>query len=171
MKYQGHSRYSTPTPKRSVHTCWCYQMETFSVSLILCEGNPAVTGGLPSQRSVTRNLDIFLDLRLNKRMSKRSRRRWFETPSRSLCCHLNDHSCFVVCCIEYRSPWWRHEMETFSALLAFCWGFTGHRWISLTKASGAELWCFLWSAPEQRVVQTIETPVIWHAITLIMTSL
>ena len=29
------------------------------------------------------------------------------------------------------------------------WGdFTGHRWIPLTKASAAELWCFLWSAPE-----------------------
>ena len=28
------------------------------------------------------------------------------------------------------------------------WGeFTGHRWIPLTKASHAELWCFLWSAP------------------------
>ena len=27
------------------------------------------------------------------------------------------------------------------------WGeLTGHRWIPLTKASGAELWCFLWSA-------------------------
>ena len=29
------------------------------------------------------------------------------------------------------------------------WGeFTGHQWIPLTKASDAELWCFLWSAPE-----------------------
>ena len=29
------------------------------------------------------------------------------------------------------------------------WGeFTGHRWIPLTKASDAELWCFLWSPPE-----------------------
>ena len=28
-----------------------------------------------------------------------------------------------------------------------CWEFTGHRWIPLTKASDAELWCFLWSAP------------------------
>ena len=26
--------------------------------------------------------------------------------------------------------------------------FTGHRWIPLTKASDAELWCFPWSAPE-----------------------
>ena len=29
------------------------------------------------------------------------------------------------------------------------WGeFTGHRWIPRTKASDAELWCFLWSLPE-----------------------
>ena len=29
-----------------------------------------------------------------------------------------------------------------------CGEFTGHRWIPLTKASDAELWCFLWSTPE-----------------------
>ena len=29
-----------------------------------------------------------------------------------------------------------------------CGKFTGHRWISHTKASDAELWCFLWSVPE-----------------------
>ena len=28
-----------------------------------------------------------------------------------------------------------------------CGEFTGHRWIPLTKANKAELWCFLWSAP------------------------
>ena len=28
-----------------------------------------------------------------------------------------------------------------------CRKFTGHRWIPLTKAIDAELWCFLWSAP------------------------
>ena len=44
-------------------------------------------------------------------------------------------------------------------------------WIPLTKANDADLWCFLWSAPEQTVEQTIETPVIWDAIALIMTSL
>ena len=27
-----------------------------------------------------------------------------------------------------------------------CGQFNGHRWIPLTKASDAELWCFLWSA-------------------------
>ena len=29
-----------------------------------------------------------------------------------------------------------------------CGEFTGPRWISRTKASDAELWCFLWSVPE-----------------------
>ena len=29
-----------------------------------------------------------------------------------------------------------------------CGEFTGHRWIPLTKASDAGLWCFLWSASE-----------------------
>ena len=43
-------------------------------------------------------------------------------------------------------------METFSALLALCGGeFTGDRRIPLTKASDAQLWCFLWSAPEWTV--------------------
>ena len=28
-----------------------------------------------------------------------------------------------------------------------CGEFTGHRWIPRTKASDAELWCFLWSGP------------------------
>ena len=50
-------------------------------------------------------------------------------------------------------------------------GFTGQRRIPLTKASDTELWCFLWSVPEHTVEQTIETPVIWDAIRLIMTSL
>ena len=52
------------------------------------------------------------------------------------------------------------------------WGeSTSQRWIPLTKASDAELWCLLWPEPEQMVKQTIVTPVIWDAIVLIMTSL
>ena len=62
-------------------------------------------------------------------------------------------------------------MEAFSALLALVRGIHGHRWIPLTKASDAELWCFHWSALEQTVEKTIETPVIWDAIALFMTSL
>ena len=33
----------------------------------------------------------------------------------------------------------------------FCGEFTSHRWIPLTKASHAELWFFVWSAPKQTV--------------------
>ena len=52
------------------------------------------------------------------------------------------------------------------------WGeSTGDWWIPLTKASDAELWCFLGYAPQQTVEQTIETSVIWDTIALIMTSL
>ena len=69
-------------------------------------------------------------------------------------------------------PRWRHQMETFSLVTDPLWGeFTGHRSIPFTKASDAELWWFLWSAPEQTIEQTIGTLVIWNAIVLIMTSL
>ena len=36
---------------------------------------------IPSQRPVAQSFDVFCELRLNKRLSKQSRRRWFETPS------------------------------------------------------------------------------------------
>ena len=38
--------------------------------------------------------------------------------------------------------------NTFRVTGHLCGEFTGHRWIPGTKASGAELCCFLWSAPE-----------------------
>ena len=58
--------------------------------LVLCEGNPPVTGGFPSQRSVTRSFDGFFDVHLlNKRLSKQSRYWLFETPYRSLLRHCN----------------------------------------------------------------------------------
>ena len=46
--------------------------------------------------------------------------------------------------MSYVVTWWRHQMETFSLLLALVRGI--HR-SPVTKASDAELWCFLWSAP------------------------
>ena len=42
-------------------------------------------------------------------------------------------------------------------------------WTPLTKASDADFWCFLWSAPEQTVEQTTETLLIRDAIALILT--
>ena len=68
-------------------------METFSALLALCAMNSPVTCEFPSQRPVTRSFDVFFDLCLNKRLSKQLRRRWFETPSRSLWCHCNWPHC------------------------------------------------------------------------------
>ena len=58
---------------------------------------------------------------------------------------INTECCFVT------QSWWRHQMETFSALLALCVGnspVTGK--FPLTKASDAEPWCFLGSRVNNR---------------------
>ena len=57
--------------------------------LAFCAGNSPVTGEFSVQRPVTRSFDIFFDLRVSKRLNKQSKRRWFETPSRSLWRHCN----------------------------------------------------------------------------------
>ena len=54
-----------------------------------CAGNSPVPGEFPSRRPVTRSFDIFFDLRLNTRLSKQTRCRWFETSLRSLWRHCN----------------------------------------------------------------------------------
>ena len=54
------------------------------------------TGEFPTQMPVTRSFDIFFDLRLNKRLSKPSRRRWFETPSCSLWRHCSVYPLFQI---------------------------------------------------------------------------
>ena len=61
---------------------WRHQMVTFSASLAICAGNSPVPGEFSAQRSVTRSVDVFFDLRPNKRLSKQSRGWWFEPPSR-----------------------------------------------------------------------------------------
>ena len=68
---------------------WRHQMDTFSALLALCEGNPSVTGGFPSQRPVTRSFDVFFDLLLNKRLRKHSRRQRLRTTPWSLWRHCN----------------------------------------------------------------------------------
>ena len=40
---------------------WRHQKETFSALLVLCEGNPPVNDGFPSQRPVTRSFYIIFD--------------------------------------------------------------------------------------------------------------
>ena len=80
---------------------WRHHMGTFSALPTLCEGNPRVTGGFRSQRPLTRSFDVLFDLRLNIRLSKHSRRWWFETPPRLLWRLCNDNH--VLWC-KYLSP-------------------------------------------------------------------
>ena len=89
------------------------QMEIFSALLALCEGNLAVTVGFPSQRPVRRSFDGFFDLRLNKWLSKQSRLRWFETPSRSSWRHAN---------ADWRQPtvWWMYNRRVLSRNSSVC---------------------------------------------------
>ena len=97
---------------------WRHQMETFSALLALCAGNSPVPGELPAQRPVTRRFDVLFDLRLNKRLSKQSWGWWFETPSGPLWRHCN----VTAPPSGANDTWWRHQMESFSALLAICAG-------------------------------------------------
>ena len=58
---------------------WRNQMETFPRYWPFVRG---IHRWFPSQRTVPRSFGVFFALRLNKRLRKQSRRRWFETPSR-----------------------------------------------------------------------------------------
>ena len=139
-------------------------METFSTLVALCEGKPPVTCGFPSQRPVMQNFNVFFDLHLIKRVSKS--RRWrsetppcslwhqcnaqcLQYPGSALSMHNTDYTnLYVFSLVSISLFWiysWCHQMETFSELLALC---AGSRWIPRTKASDAELWCFISSASE-----------------------
>ena len=92
--------------------------------------------------------------------------------------HIIDRAIAQSNCIRYglMQKWkLNHDDVTTWKSVPCYWPFVkGNRRspvVPLTKASGAELRCLLWSAPEQRVEQTDETPVICDAIVLIMTSL
>ena len=73
-------------------------METFSALLAICAGNSPVPGEFPAQRPVTRNFDVFFDLRLTKRLSEQSWGWWIETPSRPLRRHRNVMNLQLTCC-------------------------------------------------------------------------
>ena len=80
---------------------WRHQMETFSALLSLCAENSLVTGESLAQRPVTQSFDVFLDLHLNKRLSKQSWGWWFETPSHSLWRYCNVYANFS----SLMAPW------------------------------------------------------------------
>ena len=101
----------------------------------------------------------FVRMQSNKLLDKQPRCRWFHMAFmwRDCCKYYQNAghicrcvlsmsvyacTCMCTCSImkSWDGTWWRHQMETVSALLAICAGnspVTGHR----TKVSDAELWC------------------------------
>ena len=63
-------------------------------------------GEFQTQRPVTRNFDVFFDLRLNKRLSKQPWGLWFEEPSWSLWRQCN------VLRLQHQKGIARHELIT-----------------------------------------------------------
>ena len=102
-------------------------MEIFSALLAICAGNPPVSGEFPNQRPVTRSLNIFLDLRPNKRLSIQWWGWWFETPSRPLWRHYNvinkNNADYIIRNIWYRCTERGEESVWFIVLLSLWWLF------------------------------------------------
>ena len=75
------------------------------------------TCGFPPQRPVTQSFDVFFDLRLTKRLSKQSRRWWFEIPLHSLWRHCyvrrNINTCVCMFC-HSSTLTWHGYLESFS---------------------------------------------------------
>ena len=108
--------HSSPTSKFPVFMMTSSNGNMFRVTGFCAEnssvtaGNSPVAGEFPSHRPVS--FDVFFDLRLNKRLNKQSRRRWFETPSRSLLRHCNVW-CRIV--IQWFGRLW--DLSAFNASL------------------------------------------------------
>ena len=121
------------------------------------------TGGFPSQRPVTWSFDVFLDLRLNKRLSKQSKYRWFETPSRSLWRHCNAHDNWCTqrsCCMI-------HKIKCIICINVTTTPMNREAWTAFSK--GSYLWCIALSVDamaEQLYDQIITTrfviAILWY---------
>ena len=103
-----------------IYSWWRHQMETFSALLVICAGNSPVTCKIPAQKPVTRSFDVFFVLHLNKRLTKQSSGRWFETPSSPLWRHCNVFLSIML------SSWHGNVFRITGSLRA---EFTGHRWL------------------------------------------
>ena len=159
---------------------WRHQMKTFSALLAIFAWNSPVPGKFPAKWPVTRSFDVFFDLRPSSiaihgfyclcwlANCTNNHKKHNKKFTQSFVLNQNDIEGVAS---HSDVAWWRHQMETVSALLSICGNPPVTSGFPPTKASDAELWCFPWSTPEQMVEQTIETSVIWDAITLIMTSL
>ena len=148
------------------------------------------TDGLLHRAPTVQSFDILL--RLHKLLNENSSCRWCETPMWRHCNVYMDVRSYFRAWIQrdlhewlgaYLAPrhslmlwlgWpafkftcWRHQMEAIWRYWSFVRGIHRSPVDSPHKGQWHELWCFFRSASEQ----TVETPVIWDAIELIMTSL
>ena len=94
--------------------CWCYEMETFSTSLALCERQ--ISRWIPltslhrsrvdsSHKEQWRGTLMFFYLHLNKKSRKQSKRRWLETPYRSLWRRCNGFLSRPISYGKCTTPW------------------------------------------------------------------
>ena len=78
-------------------------------------------GEFPAQRPVTGSFDVFVDLRLNKRLSKQPWGWWFETPSWSLWRQFN-----VLLLAETTFIWYVARRALWSHMLSSKWHVMFH---------------------------------------------
>ena len=132
-------------PQDPTISWWCHQIGNISSQRALCEGNPPVTGGFPSKLQWRGALMFSLNCAwingwANIRDASDFRhhrthyyvivmyQQWSTLLKVKACCHqatshdLNKCWQSSTCMTTYKSAWWRHQMETFSALLALCAG-------------------------------------------------
>ena len=127
---------------------WRHEMEIFSAILALCEGNPPVTGGFPSERASNAGFGVFCDVSLHKRLHKQSSANDLRRP--------DDH-CDVTAMVPWRfksplmSNAWQVTLNVVKRLrLAHgkCHkpiaNICQRHWFRLSRARNMLLWYFLW---------------------------
>ena len=117
----------------SIPYFWWQNIMTSPNGNILCDTGllcGEYTGHRWIQRQVmTQSFDVFFDLHLNQQLSKQRRRRWFETPSRSLWRHCNE-----TICNSFRN-WWSRAYGTPSHLQPSCWHYGDRHRVKFYKGS------------------------------------
>ena len=120
--------------------CWKYLYQILPVTQRICSFNfgplhaRAQIHGLVQERR--NSIAYALELRLSCTNPSRWNLLDTSTETRNLQ--------FVPCATMMTSS----NGNIFRVTGHLCGEFTGHRWITSKKASDAEIWCFLWSAPE-----------------------
>ena len=94
-------------------TWWRHQMEIFPALLALCAGNSPFTGEFPTQRTVTRSLDTFFDMCLNKgwvnnREADDWRRHWAHNDVIVMSTYILNYSSRYI---EWKCNYWRPQDE------------------------------------------------------------